>query len=204
MQMKLESIGIASLAPILAVLLLTTSCTKTTKDPSKSDKLVKKIGGKMETTKYDLTVDKKTGLSKAVATMVLENGFKIQWQFFTKKAPNTTRRIAHLISTGFYNNIIFHRVIPGFMAQGGDPTGTGTSGSGQNINAEFNDIKHVHGIVSMARSQDVNSADSQFFMMTGTSPHLDGKYTGFGKVVSGEKLLEKIKQGDKIKTFTIQ
>ncbi len=206
MQIKLENTGIASLAPILALLFWGTSCTETPQpnNPNTSGEPVKNIGGKVETTKYDLSVDKKTGLSKAIATMILGDGSKIEWQFFTEKAPNTVRRITHLISTGFYNNTVFHRVIDGFVVQGGDPTGTGTGGSGENINAEFNDIKHVLGIVSMARAQDANSADSQFFMMTGTHTHLDKSYTGFGKVVTGEGLLKKIKKGDKIKTFTIK
>lgn len=152
---------------------------------------------------FDLTPDAE-GLSKAVATMSMENGTVFKWRFYTNDAPETVKRITHLISTGFYNGIVFHRVIPGFVAQGGDPTGTGSGGSGTKLKAEFNARKHVHGIVSMARAQDPNSADSQFFMMLGASPHLDNQYTVFGKVVEGAEALDKIKVGDKIKTFTIE
>jgi peptidylprolyl isomerase len=128
----------------------------------------------------------------------------IKWRFFTIDAPNTVKRIAQLISVGFYNGIIFHRVVPGFVVQAGDPTGTGTSGSGVKLKAEFNQHKHVPGIVSMARTADPNSADSQFFIMLGAAPHLDGQYTVIGKVVEGLENVEKISQGDKIKTFVIQ
>jgi cyclophilin family peptidyl-prolyl cis-trans isomerase len=152
---------------------------------------------------FDLSPDAE-GLSKAVATMTLESGGVIKFRFFPNDAPNTVKRITQLISEGYYNGIKFHRVIPGFMAQGGDPTGTGTSGSGVKLKAEFNKRKHVPGILSMARAQDPNSADSQFFIMTGTHPHLDGSYTAFGMVVSGQEHVEKIKKDDKIATWTIE
>ena len=152
---------------------------------------------------YDLTVDSE-GLSKAIATMTLEKGGVIKWRFYSNDAPNTAKRISQLISEGFYNGISFHRVIKGFVVQGGDPTGTGGGGSGTKLKAEFNSRKHVPGILSMARTQDPDSADSQFFMMTGTHPHLDNQYTVFGKVVEGYDLVEKIQQGDKIKSFVIQ
>lgn len=152
---------------------------------------------------YDLSVDSE-GLSKAVATMTLESGGVIKWRFYSNDAPNTVKRIAQLISEGFYNGIVFHRVVPGFVVQAGDPTGTGSGGSGVKLKAEFNSRKHEEGIVSMARTQDPNSADSQFFIMLGQHPHLDGQYTVIGKVVEGYEHVQKIKQGDKISTFTIQ
>lgn len=152
---------------------------------------------------YDLTTDSE-GLSKAVATMTLEKGGDIKWRFYTNDAPNTVKRIAQLISEGFYNGIIYHRVVPGFVVQAGDPTGTGAGGSGVKQKAEFNKHKHVKGIVSMARTNDPDSADSQFFIMLGPSEHLDGKYTVIGKVVEGLDNVDKIRQGDKIKTFVIQ
>lgn len=155
------------------------------------------------TTSYNLQTDAE-GLSKAVATLTLENGEKIQFRFFTEQAPNTVKRITTLIHEGFYNGIIFHRVVPGFVVQAGDPTGTGAGGSGVKLKAEFNSIKHEKGILSMARANDPDSADSQFFIMLGTHPHLDGKYTGFGKVISGLSAIDGIKQGDKIKSFTIE
>ena len=126
----------------------------------------------------------------------LKEGKKVTIEFYPKKAPNHVARIKELVNDGFYDGVVFHRVIDGFMAQTGDPTGTGTGGSGKNLNAEFNDIKHVRGVVSMARAQDINSADSQFFIMLEYSPHLDGQYTAWGKVVSGMEHVDNIKKGD--------
>lgn len=151
---------------------------------------------------YSLELDS-DGMSKAVATMTLKKGGTIRWRFYTNKAPNTVQRIAELIHSGFYNGIVFHRVIPGFVVQGGDPTGTGTSGSGKKLKAEFNDIKHDVGIISMARAQSPDSADSQFFMMLGRHPHLDGQYTAFATITEGVDLIAGIKQGDSIESFSI-
>lgn len=152
---------------------------------------------------YDLTVQP-DGLSKAVATLTMEKGDVIKFRFFTNDAPNTAKRIAELISQKFYDGIVVHRVEPGFVVQAGDPTGTGAGGSGVKLKAEFNSHKHEPGIWSMARTSDPNSADSQFFIMLGTTPQLDGQYTVFGKVVDGFPNVQKIQRGDKIKTFTIQ
>ncbi len=169
---------------------------------SKTGGIEIQMNTKETTAKFDLEPDE-DGLSKAVATMQLKKGGTIKWRFYTKKAPVTVSRIASLIASGFYNGVIFHRVIPGFVVQGGDPTGTGMGGSGEKLKAEFNDIKHEHGIISMARAQSPDSADSQFFMMLGRHAHLDNQYTGFGKVVEGQDLLTSIQQGDAIDTFTI-
>ena len=111
-------------------------------------------------------------------------------------APQTVARIKELAREGFYDGTPFHRVIPNFMAQGGDPTGTGTGGSGKRLEAEFSAAKHVRGTVSMARSSDVNSADSQFFICFAPAPHLDGQYTAFGQVVEGMEFVDRIKKGD--------
>ena len=111
-------------------------------------------------------------------------------------APNHVTRIKELVRKGFYDGIVFHRVIGGFMAQTGDPTGTGRHGSGQKLDAEFSDEPHVRGTLSMARAQDVNSADSQFFIVFARAPHLDGKYTVWGKVTKGMSVVGKIKRGD--------
>ena len=111
-------------------------------------------------------------------------------------APNHVARVKELARKGFYDGVVFHRVIPGFMAQGGDPTGTGAGGSGQTIPAEFSAEHHVRGVVSMARSASVNSADCQFFIMLGDNPSLDGKYTIWGQVVSGMEYVDQIKKGD--------
>ena len=111
-------------------------------------------------------------------------------------APATVTRIKELARKKFYDGIVFHRVIDGFMAQTGDPTGTGSGGSGKNLKAEFNNAPHIRGAVSMARANDPDSADSQFFIVLADSRFLDNKYTVFGNVVSGMEFVDKIKKGD--------
>jgi len=111
-------------------------------------------------------------------------------------APNHVARVKELTRQGFYDGVKFHRVIEGFMAQTGCPHGTGTGGSGQHLDAEFNDTPHVRGIVSMARAADINSADSQFFIVFADANFLDGQYTAFGHVVSGMEFVDMIKMGD--------
>ena len=110
-------------------------------------------------------------------------------------APKHVARIKELVRQGFYDGTPFHRVIDGFMAQGGDPTGTGTGGSGKKLPAEFSKEKHVRGTVSMARAQDPNSADSQFFIVFQDAPWLDSQYTVWGKVTDGMETVDKIKRG---------
>ena len=110
-------------------------------------------------------------------------------------APNHVARIKELTRSGFYDGVVFHRVIDDFMAQGGYPTGTGTGGSGQNLDAEFSNERHVRGTLSMARSQSPNSADCQFFICFGEVPHLDGQYTVWGKVTAGMEYVDQIKRG---------
>ncbi len=111
-------------------------------------------------------------------------------------APGHVARIKELAREGFYDGTPFHRVIEGFMVQGGDPTGTGTGGSGRKLKAEFSSARHVRGVTSMARTPDPDSADSQFFIMLGDSPHLDGQYTVWGEVVEGMEHVDAIKKGD--------
>jgi peptidylprolyl isomerase len=111
-------------------------------------------------------------------------------------APRTVKRIKQLAREKFYDGIVFHRVIDGFMAQTGDPTGTGSGGSGKNLKAEFSSAHHVRGTLSMARAQNVNSADSQFFICFKPAPFLDGQYTIFGQVVQGMEFVDNIKKGD--------
>ncbi|MEG3618399.1 peptidylprolyl isomerase [Magnetovibrio sp. PR-2] len=112
-------------------------------------------------------------------------------------APVHVQRIKELVRKGFYDGLKFHRVIEGFMAQGGDPDGQGTGGSGLNLPAEFSDAKFMRGMVGMARARDVNSADSQFFIMLGTAAHLNGKYTVWGEVTAGMDVVDAIKKGEK-------
>ncbi|MSO98671.1 MAG: peptidylprolyl isomerase [Rhodospirillaceae bacterium] len=111
-------------------------------------------------------------------------------------APKHVARIKELARQGFYDGLVFHRVIEGFMAQTGDPDGDGTGGSGQNIPAEFNAGKHVRGAVSMARAANINSADSQFYIVLAEAPHLNGQYTYWGEVVSGMEFVDQIRKGN--------
>jgi len=114
-------------------------------------------------------------------------------------APNHVARIKELVLDGFYDGVVFHRVIDGFMAQTGDPTGTGTGGSGKKLKAEFSREPHTRGTVSMARSQSPDSGDSQFFICFADSPWLNGQYTVWGKVVEGMENIDKIKRGEPVK-----
>ena len=118
-------------------------------------------------------------------------------------APATVARIKELVRQGFYDGIVFHRVIDGFMAQTGDPKGNGTGGSGHKLKAEFSTEKHVRGVVSMARASDPDSADSQFFIMFAPAPSLDGKYTVWGRVVSGMEYIDQVKKGDAARNGTV-
>ena len=130
-------------------------------------------------------------MSHPIVTITMENGEVIRAELYPEVAPNTVNNFISLIQKGFYNGTIFHRVIPGFMIQGGDPTGTGTGGPGYSIHGEFssngfaNDLKHTTGVLSMARTMAPNSAGSQFFIMVADAPHLDGEYAAFGKVIEG-------------------
>ena len=128
----------------------------------------------------------------------MENGAKIELELYPEVAPITVKNFEKLVSEGFYDGLIFHRVIPGFMIQGGDPLGNGMGGAKENIKGEFrangveNDLKHERGVISMARAFDPNSASSQFFIMHADAPHLDGQYAAFGRVVSGMETVDEI------------
>lgn len=132
----------------------------------------------------------------------LENGKEIKLELYPDKAPVTTANFLKLVGEGFYDGLIFHRVINGFMIQGGDPEGTGMGGAKENIKGEFlangvpNDIKHVRGVISMARSQNPDSASSQFFIMHADASHLDGQYAAFGKVVEGMDAVDEIAEAE--------
>jgi peptidyl-prolyl cis-trans isomerase B (cyclophilin B) len=133
-----------------------------------------------------------------LATITIEGYGVIEAELYPEIAPNTVNNFIDLANKGFYNNQKFHRVIKNFMIQGGDPKGNGTGGPGYSIEGEFtsngfaNSLKHTKGVLSMARSQDHNSAGSQFFIMTKEASHLDGEYAAFGKMISGLDVLEKI------------
>ena len=136
-----------------------------------------------------------------IVTIEMEDGGRIVAELYPEIAPNTVANFVNLVESGFYNGLIFHRVIPGFMIQGGDPQGTGMGGPGYSIKGEFarngfrqNNLKHTRGVLSMARSMMPNSAGSQFFIMHANAPHLDGDYAGFGKVTEGMEVVDAIAQ----------
>ena len=138
-------------------------------------------------------------MQNPVVTFKIKDGGIIKAELYPEKAPNTVNNFISLIKSGFYNGLIFHRVISGFMIQGGDPMGKGIGGPGYSIKGEFtgnkfkgNDIKHVRGVLSMARAMNPDSAGSQFFIMHENSPHLDGQYAAFGKVIEGIEVVDKI------------
>ena len=128
----------------------------------------------------------------------MENGGKIEIELAPEAAPITVKNFEKLVGEGFYNGLIFHRVIKGFMIQGGDPLGNGMGGADEKIRGEFdmnghkNPLKHTRGVISMARAYDPNSASSQFFIMHADAPHLDGQYAAFGRVVSGMEVVDEI------------
>lgn len=131
-----------------------------------------------------------------VITFNINNEHEIKVELFPEYAPNTVANFVSLVSDGFYNGLIFHRVIKGFMIQGGDPLGQGIGGPGYSISGEFasngfnNPLKHERGVISMARSMSPNSAGSQFFIMHQDAPHLDGQYAAFGKVIEGIEIID--------------
>ncbi|MDO4326588.1 MAG: peptidylprolyl isomerase [bacterium] len=137
-------------------------------------------------------------MQNPVVTFEMENGDVIKAELYPEIAPNTVNNFISLVKKGFYDGLIFHRVISGFMIQGGCPDGTGMGGPGYQIKGEFsqngfeNDLRHTEGVLSMARAMDPNSAGSQFFIMHKTSPHLDGSYAAFGKVIEGMDVVNKI------------
>ena len=138
-------------------------------------------------------------MSNPIVNIEMENGGVIKAELYPEIAPNTVANFVNLVESGFYNGLIFHRVIPGFMIQGGDPQGTGMGGPGYSIKGEFarngfkqNNLKHTRGVLSMARSMMPNSAGSQFFIMHANAPHLDGDYAAFGKVTEGLDVVDAI------------
>lgn len=154
------------------------------------------------------------------ATITMQNGKTMTLELYPETAPITVENFVKLAKEGFYDGLIFHRVIEGFMIQGGDPDGTGCGGPGYSIKGEFaangvkNDLKHTRGVISMARAMDPNSAGSQFFIMHEDAPHLDGQYAAFGKMTDGFDTLDEIAETDtdrmdrprneqKIKSITI-
>lgn len=159
-------------------------------------------------------------MSNPIVTIEMEDGGVMKAELYPDTAPNTVNNFISLIQSGFYDGTIFHRVIPGFMIQGGDPDGTGMGGPGYSIKGEFsqngfkNELIHQRGVLSMARTMDPNSAGSQFFVMVADAPHLDGGYAAFGRVIEGMETADAIvgakrdwndrpKKDQKMKTVTV-
>ncbi|MDY2861513.1 MAG: peptidylprolyl isomerase [Oscillospiraceae bacterium] len=142
-----------------------------------------------------------------MVVITMENGKQIKLELYPEIAPITVANFEKLVKENFYNGLTFHRIIPGFMIQGGCPKGDGTGGPGYGIKGEFaangikNDLKHTRGVISMARAQDPNSAGSQFFIMHRDAPHLDGQYAAFGKVVEGMDVVDEIANTPTINSF---
>lgn len=141
-------------------------------------------------------------MANPIVTIEMENGDIMKAELYPETAPNTVNNFISLVKKGYYDGLIFHRVISGFMIQGGCPDGTGMGGPGYNIKGEFsqngvlNDLKHTEGVLSMARAMHPDSAGSQFFIMHRNSPHLDGSYAAFGKVIKGIDVVNKIAETD--------
>ena len=137
-------------------------------------------------------------MSNPIVTIKMHDGGVIKAELYPDIAPNTVNNFVSLVNQGFYNGLIFHRVIPGFMIQGGCPKGNGTGGPGYQIPGEFaangytNDLRHTRGVLSMARAMDPDSAGSQFFIMHEDAPHLDGQYAAFGQVLEGMDVVDQI------------
>lgn len=160
-------------------------------------------------------------MANPVVTITMDNGDVIKAELYPEIAPNTVNNFISLVKKGFYDGLIFHRVIKGFMIQGGDPQGTGMGGPGYGIKGEFaqngvkNDLRHTAGVLSMARSMMPDSAGSQFFIMHKDAPHLDGAYAAFGKITEGMDVVNRIAEEDtdysdrpldeqKIKSMTVE
>ncbi len=139
-------------------------------------------------------------MANPIVTFEMENGDVFKAELYPQTAPNTVANFVCLAQAGFYDGLIFHRVIPGFMIQGGDPTGTGMGGPGYAIKGEFlsngvkNDLRHTRGVLSMARAMNKNSGGSQFFIMHADAPHLDGQYAAFGRVIEGIEAVDHVAQ----------
>jgi peptidylprolyl isomerase/peptidyl-prolyl cis-trans isomerase B (cyclophilin B) len=139
-----------------------------------------------------------------VAVIVMEKGGEIRIELFPQDAPKTVESFTTLARKGFYDGLTFHRIVPGFVAQGGDPKGDGTGGPGYTLKAEFNQRKHVRGTVAMARSQHPDSAGSQFYICFAPAPHLDGNYTIFGQVTTGMEVVDRLQRGDRMRSVRIE
>jgi len=182
------------LITILMSMLVLIGCGNTKSNTAKTDE----AAPKSESTNAE-SEPTKENKNLPIATITVDGYGVMNVELYPEIAPNTVNNFISLANKGFYNNLKFHRIIKDFMIQGGDPKGNGTGGPGYSIEGEFtsngfaNSLKHTKGVISMARSQDPNSAGSQFFIMSGDASNLDGEYAAFGKVISGLDVLDKIR-----------
>ncbi|MFV8830552.1 peptidylprolyl isomerase [Alkalihalobacterium sp. APHAB7] len=203
---------------IVALTAFIVACGTGTEAPT--DDVADQKNGAEEIEAEDEVVKQARSEENPIVTITMENDEQIIIELFPSIAPNTVTNFVSLIEDGFYDGVIFHRVIPGFMIQGGDPEGTGSGGPGYSIPGEFNannfnnPLPHERGVISMARTNDPNSAGSQFFIMHDHSPHLDGNYAAFGKVIEGMAIVDNIavvetrgeapKEEQRMKTVTVE
>lgn len=202
--------GRTKAAAILLVSLLTVAlvgavgCSKSQEMSAKSEGL--KMAKTEEPAAKSVATDvaaRRPDPNAVVAMIDMAKGGEIVIEFYPEDAPKTVDNFITLANKGFYNGLTFHRVVPGFVVQGGDPAGNGTGDAGYNIPAEFNKQKHLTGTVAMARSSDPNSASCQFYICLAPQPGLDGKYTVFGQTIQGMDIVKGIKIGDVMKTVRI-
>ena len=188
---------------LVVVLILVAVFMPTDKEEKKENKKEELLGIDYSKEGHELSMDKYDTTNPVVAMEIKDYG-TIVIELYPDIAPNTVNNFISLVRKGFYDNNTFHRLMTGFVLQGGDPTGTGTGGPGYSIKGEFNnndftnDLKHEKGVVSMARSNSYDSGGSQFFIMLGTAEHLDGNYAAFGRVIDGMDLVERIEKEETV------
>ncbi|MBP5678326.1 MAG: peptidylprolyl isomerase [Bacilli bacterium] len=199
--MKKENIIFLGVIGVLLIILIVIVAVLPGKGENKEEEL-KGIDYTMEGNEVSLP---QYETENPVVALYIQNYGSVVIELYPEIAPNTVNNFISLVKSGFYDKNTFHRLMPGFVLQGGDPTGTGTGNPGYTIKGEFtnngfqNDLKHTKGIVSMARgSNSMDTAGSQFFIMLGTAPHLDGDYAAFGKVIDGMDLVEDIEKNEKV------
>jgi peptidyl-prolyl cis-trans isomerase B (cyclophilin B) len=188
---------VVSLLALITLLLIVTGCGGKEKTNNSTDATANN-GGAASTQEASPMNGVDTSGDNPIVTIEMDSGKIIKVELYPKVAPNSVNNFISLVKKGFYDGTIFHRIIPGFMIQGGDPDGTGMGGPGYSIAGEFtqngfeNNLKHTAGVLSMARAQNPDSAGSQFFLMVADAPHLDGAYAAFGKVTEGMDVVNEI------------
>jgi len=201
---RTKAAGLHLGAVLMVALACAVGCSKSQEMSAKSEGV--KMAKSEEPAAKSVTADvaaRRVDPNDVVAVIDMTKGGEIVFEFYPDDAPKTVDSFITLTNKGFYNGLTFHRVVPGFVVQGGDPLGNGTGDAGYNLPAEFNKQKHVTGTVAMARSSDPNSASCQFYICLAPQPSLDGKYTVFGQTIQGMDIVKGITKGDVMKTVRI-